>query len=104
VFTPTGAPADSLADAPEWWVELTPADDSVLLETVFDVGHGRIQKVAREDTEPEKETKEDFGWHSLITSLESRMRVEPASYYDRDLFQLMGWARALPDQGLDLDE
>jgi len=102
-FTPTGAPARHLGDAPAWWDEVTPADDLVLLQTMFAVGHGRAAQIP-ERPEPDDDSKEaeDWGWHGLLTTLERLAKVEPAAYYDRDLFQLMAWSRT--SNPVELDE
>ncbi len=102
-FTPSGAPATELEDAPEWWEELTPEDDLVLLQTMFAVGHGRLSQVPeRPEKDDDAQPKEDWGWHGLLTSLERQAKVEPASYYDRDLFQLVTWMRtSQPDFDFD---
>ena len=103
-FTDSGAPAEELGDAPEWWNELTPEDDMVLLQTMFAVGHGRLNQVPeRPQKDDEAKQTEDWGWHGLFTSMERQAKVEPASYYNRDLFQLVAWLRTSQPE-FELDE
>jgi hypothetical protein len=88
-LTPTGAPATSLGECPSWWTELGPDDDAVLLAGLWEVMHGRYLRLG--DAPAQKDAgggyREDVGWHSLLTSLAVHDRVDPAAYYDRDLYQ-----------------
>lgn len=97
-LTPSGAPARSLKETPEFWDAITPVDDARLLGALFDVMHGRYARLgaAPEPAGPADGAKrrESFGWHTLLLSLEAQARVEPASFYDRDLFQLLARERA----------
>jgi hypothetical protein len=102
-FTLDGSPAQSLDEAPSWWETLTPEDDSALLKAMFMAGHERLSEIS-DDQPEEKKTKNDFGWHSLITTIEKMVKAEPASYYDVDLFQLAAWARTVNPTEDDLDD
>jgi hypothetical protein len=93
--TDDGAPAGGLADAPDWWDQMTPEDDAALLRALFAVGVERYANIPDppERDEEERKPKEDFGWHSLFASVERSAKLKPASLYDRDLFQLLTWVR-----------
>lgn len=103
-FTESGAPAESLEQAPEWWVEVDTADDAVLLEGIARAGPGRWQEVERA-LEPEKRKRAhkrnekpaawQDGWGSLFASIEREVGLEPATLYDRDLYQLRAWVAQL---------
>lgn len=108
-LTDSGAPAKRIGDAPSWWIEMTPEDDSLLLSGMFKVGHERLVQLnelvddGRDDPE-RKSKRQSFGWHTLFTSLERSSKVAPAEYYDRDLFQLTAWAQASAPAAYDLDD
>jgi hypothetical protein len=97
-FTPTGAPARSLDDAPAWWVEVGPAEDAALIVACWEAGPGRYARLGEPPApKKKKETKDDvdeFGWASLFASIERQQKVAPAELYDRDLWQLLAWSRA----------
>jgi hypothetical protein len=96
-FTEDGAPADSLADAPDWWVYMTPEDDAALLMGLWKVGPERSQQLREGDIpDPDSQGPPEFGWHSIIASVEKEQSVELAAYYRRDLYQLEAWMRSLP--------
>ena len=92
-FTVSGAPALSLAEAPEWWDRVTPEDDAILLRAMFDVGVERFNKLPEKPDNDNRPPKESFGWHSLFASVERSQKLKPAELYDRDLFQLLAWLR-----------
>lgn len=102
-FTPHGGPAESPSEAPSWWRRIDPAEDAVLVAAFLDVGHGRHERLG-----PPPEAKdaagdgEEFGWASLFASIERQQKLEPASLYDRPLFQQLAWLRAgappIPDE------
>lgn len=96
-FTPHGGPARSLEDAPSWWEEIDPAADALLLAALMAAGPGRYARLGPPPRPRGRQAgteAEDFGWHSLFASIERQHCVEPASLYDRDLFQLLAWVRA----------
>jgi len=93
-LTDDGAPARALSDAPEWWDQMGPEDDAALLRALFAVGVERFAEIPeRPEKEDERRPAEDFGWHSLFSSVERSAKLKPASLYDRDLFQLLTWVR-----------
>lgn len=95
-LTPDGAPAESLADAPAWWVELGPADDALLIAAVWEAGVGRYARLGEppeSDGEGSTQRAEDWGWASCFAGWERHLRVGPAALYDRDLGQLTAWMR-----------
>lgn len=94
-LTPSGAPARSLEEAPEWWREIGPQDDAALLAALFRIMHGRYVAMGPAPVPKDsKKQSETFGWASLLSSLETRAKVQPASYFDLDLFQLVAHSRA----------
>lgn len=105
-FTPTGAPATSLDEAPAWWKEVDQAADALLFAAMVEAGHGRYERLG--DPPPQKkktpEPEEQFGWASLFASIERQQRVPAAELYDRDLFQLRTWLRAGAPPPLDMDD
>ncbi len=99
LLTPSGAPAESVDDCPEWWREITPRDDAAMLAAALEVGAGRYAKLP-EPPAPKKgkpkgeDFAEDFGWGSLFACVERELKLPPATLYDRDLYQLLAWRRA----------
>lgn len=95
-LTESGAPAQSLDEAPSWWTEVGPADDAALLMACWESGPGRYRLLgeppARKGKESEKE--DPFGWASLFASIERQQKIPPAELYNRDLWQLLAWSRA----------
>jgi hypothetical protein len=101
-LTPSGAPAQGLDDCPSWWNEIAPQDDAALLAVLFRVMHGRYHQMGPPPQVKDAKTpKESFGWQSLLTSLETRAKVTPSAYYDRDLFQLVAHNRTANPPTLD---
>lgn len=95
-LTPTGAPARSPDEAPGWWEEVGPEEDAHLLWACWEAGPGRYARLGQPKAPKKRsdEKGEDFGWASIFASFERQQRAEPASYYDRDLAQLLAWLRA----------
>lgn len=96
-FTAHGGPARSLEEAPSWWTEVDPAADVLLLTALMAAGPGRYARLGAPSSSRGRKAggEEDaFGWHSLFASIERQQRIEPASLYDRDLYQLLTWVRA----------
>lgn len=96
-LTEDGAPAEGLDEAPDFWDEIGPGEHLALLSALFEAGPGRISKLGRPpssgDEDRGRDFREDFGFKNLLSSFESDMKVEPASYFDRDLGQLVTWVR-----------
>lgn len=93
-LTDDGAPADSIDDAPDWWHEIGPAEHMAFLAALFEAGPGRLNKLGPvPDRDGGRGPAEDWGYKSLITSFEQDMKAEPASYFHRDLGQLIAWVR-----------
>lgn len=97
-LTPSGAPAASIEEAPDWWEEIDPVWDGALLAAVFEAGPGRYAQLG--EPPPERSGRggsdrpEDFGWASLFASIERQQRTEAAALYDQDLWRLLTWLRA----------
>ena len=98
-FTASGEPAESLDEAPAWWRGLTPEDDSLLLRGLFRVGAERSQELREGSQEPKEGEAPEYGWHSLLASVERLQDLEPATYYHKDLYQLEAWLKVLPPEG-----
>lgn len=94
-FTEDGAPAEApMNEAPEWWDEVDPAEDALLLMALFEAGPGRLAKLGpAEDQDGGGKKSDDWGYKSLLASLERQTRSEPASYFNRDMGQLIAWVR-----------
>lgn len=107
-FTESGAPATSPEEAPEWWLEVDPAADQILLTAMVKAGHGRLKRLGPPPPPRGKKTgaepEEDFGWASLFSTIERGQRVRPAEFYNRDYFQLRMWLRASAPPPLDADD
>lgn len=96
-LTPSGAPATSPDDAPEWVDEIDPQDDAALLAAVVEVGHRRYARLG--DPPPRRrrsgeKASEEFGWATLFASIERQQKLPAGALYDVDLFQLRAWLRA----------
>lgn len=100
-FTADGAPASSLEQAPAWWIEVDPADDLALLEGLAEAGPGRWKRIQAampvEAGTSEREPWQD-SWGGLFALIERESKLEPASCYDRDLYQLLAWVHQFPDR------
>lgn len=105
-FTPDGAPAESLDDAPAWWPKVTPEDDAALLMALFKVGPEREQALAAAKPAPEETGQHpEFGWHSLMATIEADvLHIEPATLYHRDIYRLIGWMESIDRPDPDDDE
>lgn len=96
-FTPSGAPARSAEEAPEWWAEVDPVADAVLQAALIQAGHARFERLGDPPPDdPDRKTKprEDLGWATLFASIERQQKLPPGTLYDVDLFQLRTWLRA----------
>lgn len=103
-FTEDGAPAASLDEAPDWWVTVTPADDSRLLEATFSVGIRRLEQLFDSLPDQKDEGKvRSYGWHTLLQTIAPKLRVRPAEAYDLDLFQAVAFAHASTPQMEDME-
>lgn len=102
-FTEDGAPAESLEDAPDWWEEVGPAEHVLLLSALFRAGPGRLSELGRSPDRGDsgRDLAEDWGYKSLIASFEQEAGAEPASYFDRDLGQLIAWMRSTALEPID---
>lgn len=111
IFTPSGAPAASLDEAPEWWTEITPSDDTLVMRAMWEAGPGRYQKVQDPFAPGGPPRGEDrFGFHSHFALVSRNERVPPAEPYQRDFYQHLGFIETLGaamrerDAGPDLDD
>lgn len=97
LFTPTGAPASSAAEAPAWWEEIGPEEDARLILAALEAGPGRYLRAAAASPPPPKERpgkeRASLGYRALLATLERHQRVEPGSYHNVDYYQLMQWVR-----------
>lgn len=96
-FTPDGAPARSLDEAPDWWAEVTPRADMLLLLAIRQAGAGRVAELGDPPDPPEgqrRERPEDFGWMSVLADWDRRMKPEAAPYINRPLGQAVASMRA----------
>lgn len=94
-FTDDGAPASSLSEAPDWWREIDQGQDAKILMGLFQAGPGRLMQLGEPpESDSKSEKKEDWGYKSLIASIERQQKVDPAAYFKEDLFQLIAWVRA----------
>ena len=89
LLTESGAPADSLTEAPAWWDEITPEDDALLLRAAFMVGHERLHEVSTASGEDASD--DEWGWGKLFSTIERIMKVEMAALWNEDLFKLQAW-------------
>lgn len=99
-LTPSGAPAESLVEAPRWVDEIDAIWDGVLLAAIHEVGAGRYSRLGEPPERPGKappEPLEDFGWHTHFALIERNRRMPEASLYDRDLYRELAWLRASAD-------
>lgn len=102
--TEDGAPADSLEDAPEFWSEIGPREHLALLTALFEAGPGRLDRLGKSPpSEGGRDFREDWGFKSMIAAFEGDMKIEPATYYRRDLGQLITWMRAQAREPIDGD-
>lgn len=106
VFRDHPGPAPRDEAPPPWWSEITPADDPFILAALFEAGHGRWDALGPVPPSTAKvERAEDFGFQSLIHSLERNLPIHAAPLgneglgwlKDADLFQLLAWTRVSAD-------
>lgn len=103
-FTPDGAPASSIAEAPDWFGAVTLEEDRRVLEAMFRVGHGRLDRLREALPEKDDEKKgAGFGFHSIFQTLVPKLNLRPADAYDRDLFQMLAFAHASAPQWEDFE-
>lgn len=94
-LTGSGAPAKSLEESPEWWEEITPSDDGLLLSAALEAGAVRYSQLPDPPAPKAKaELAEDLGWGTLFACIERELKLPPASLFDQDLYQLLTWRRA----------
>jgi len=93
---PDAGPAPADEQAPEWWLDATEADDARLIVALWEAGQGRYRQLGPAPKAKSKGAKrlEEMGFASLFASIEKDRGLEPASLYDRDLFQALTAARA----------
>lgn len=89
LMTEHGGPAESITEAPEWWNEITPEDDGLLLKAAFMVGHERLAEVSRGGGESDDD--DSWAWGKLFSTIERVMKAEMASLWNKDLFRLQAW-------------
>jgi hypothetical protein len=96
-LSPTGRAA-APEDAPEWWAEVSPEEEVLLIKALLDVGPLRVAKLGPPPTDgyrsQHRALNEDFGFHSLLSAWEAESNVPPATFQDQDRAQLIGWRRA----------
>lgn len=99
-LTPHGGPArDNAAEAPAWWREIGPVDESLLLRALHEAGPGRYHELGepprpQRGREASRQPTEDFGLATLLAAWGVRLKVRPAGLYDVDLGQLLAEMRA----------
>lgn len=106
-LTPSGAPARSAEDVPEWVEEIGRVEDALLLAAVIEAGHARLARLGEpppSTTERSAQPAEDFGWATLFASIERQQKLPPGTLYDVDLFQLRTWLRAGAPPPLELED
>ena len=106
-LTPSGAPARSAEDVPEWVEEIGRVEDALLLAAVIEAGHGRLARLGEpppSKSERSNPPAEDFGWATLFASIERQQKLPPGTLYDVDLFQLRTWLRAGAPPPLELED
>ncbi len=104
VFTENGAPAGSLDEAPEWWPEILPVEDVMILEAVNYAGAGRFAELGDQPEEPKDpdekgrwELLENFGWLTTTQRWGIKVPIIPASFIDRPLGQAAAMFRLSRD-------
>lgn len=107
LMTDDGAPADSLDDAPDWWTEVTPLDDVLLVSAAQKVGPDLYAKLGEMPDPPERDSDsewinlETFGWLTPFKRWDKDMPVEAAPCENQPMGQLLARVRAGADKVLD---
>lgn len=95
-LTVDGAPAGP-GQAPAWWKLITPEDEVVLLDALYE-GHRRYATLGAmpedEDEDVKWERPENWGFASLWASIEREHGYEPATFERSDFFRNQAWIRA----------
>lgn len=95
-LTPDGRSAGP-GGAPDWWTEISDADEARLLRALFTTGPERY---ARLGSPPPTENSRDRAFHepmgfwSVLAAYERDLGLRPADLQDQDLAQLLTWMRA----------
>lgn len=100
--TEDGSPAENLEEAPAFWDQIGPREHLALLTALFKAGPGRLDRLGKSPpSEGGRDFREDWGFKSMIAAFEGDMKIDPASYFDRDLGQLITWMRAQAREPID---
>lgn len=100
----SGRAADP-GECPEWWAEVTAADEGRLLMALMEVGPARYQRLGKEPKRKEsKKVDAEFGFESLLAAWEPKLNLPPASLQNHDLAQFLTWLRAGAVAGVESNE
>lgn len=101
LFTEDGAPASSPDEAPEWWDEIGPVDEVLLIQAAHEAGPRRLNGLGeppeRPDQEKEPRRLEDFGWMSVLAGFGMDAPENPAEPFQRPLAREVALRRAGAD-------
>jgi hypothetical protein len=97
-LTKDGAPAKSLTEAPAWVEQIDAMWDGALIIAIQEAGAGRYFRLGEPPDPPAskgtpRQPAENFGWASHFAQIERDLKVQPASFYDVDLYQQITWMR-----------
>jgi hypothetical protein len=93
-------------EAPEWWGEVSDADEGRLLLALLEAGPGRYDRLGKQP-EPKKQGRDhraEFGFESLLAAWEPKLGLPPAALQNHDLAQFLTLIRAGAVKGAEAKE
>ena len=93
-------------EAPEWWGEVTAADEGRLLLALLEAGPGRYDRLGKQP-EPKRQGRDhqaEFGFESLLAAWEPKLGLPPATLQNHDLAQFLTLIRAGAAKGAEAKE
>jgi hypothetical protein len=94
--TPDGAPARLEDPAPEWWRELTPEDDALLILACHHAGPERISRASQALAKKQGGGGAPLAFHRLLGAYARALRVQPAALMSKDFGQIWAEVESLP--------
>lgn len=98
LFTDDGRPATSLEQAPEFWREIGPVDEVLLIQAAHEAGPDRLDALGPQPDRPDQDKNarplEDFGYMTVLARYGVEAPEDPAAPFQHPLGQQIALRRA----------